>query len=407
MSPRLLVVGGGTAAIRAIESARQSGYTGQITLVSDEAHPPYERPPLSKNVLRGAYDERTVFPRDADDLAGLDARMLLARTAVRLDREQRRVVLEDGEALSYDRLIIATGASARPLPFESPRGVHTIRTLDDSRAIARELRSTPRVVVVGAGFVGLEVASTARAMGCEVTLIESGRVPLGRALGPVMGSNCAALHEANGVQVRTHGRVVGFASSDRVTGVILEDEVIPADLVVVGIGAIPNTGWLGGSGLAVQDGVRCDADGRADESGTIFAIGDVAAWLDPDTGEHRRDEHWTSAVEQARHVGRIIAGVEVGRFSSSPYFWSDQHGVKIQMAGHARPDHHLEILHGAPAEGRFLAVYAESERLTAVLAFDEPRHLAVYMALLSRGGSLEEARGIADRHRRNMTSVPA
>lgn len=397
MNERLVIVGGGVAGIRVVESARAAGFNGLITMICDEIHPPYERPPLSKQVLAGDYDERILFPRDSDELAALSVDMRLGVRAARLDRENGCVELEDGEAVPYDFLVIATGARARKLPFDHPEGVHTIRTIQDSLSIAAELVHKPRVAVVGAGFIGLEVASTASALGCAVTLIESGRVPLVRALGQTMGVHCAALHESRGVNVLTRGRVVGFTANGRVTGVVLDDGVLPVDLVVVGIGAIPNTDWLEGSGLRLGDGVECDADGHADDSGRIFALGDVAAWWNPIRGAHVRQEHWTSAGDQAVHVGKLIAGERPAALSTVPYFWSDQHGTKIQMAGVASDDDDLAVLHGSLPEGRFLAVYSRDGMLTAVLGFDSPRLIAQYRALLARGGTVHDARALADR----------
>ncbi|GAB3615934.1 FAD/NAD(P)-binding oxidoreductase [Okibacterium endophyticum] len=395
MTERMVVVGGGVAAIRTIESARAAGFTGHITLVSDEGHPPYERPPLSKQVLTGNYDERILFPRSTAELEQLDVTYRLNTRAESLDRGRMAVRLHDGSDVYYDYLAIATGARARTLPFDHPPGVYTIRTIEDSLEISAELAYRPRVAVVGAGFIGLEVASTARALGCDVTLIESGRVPLVRALGQTMGVHCAALHESRGVNVLTRGRVVGFTSSDRVTGVVLDDGILPVDLVVVGIGAIPNVEWLYGSGLTIANGVLCDAGGRADESGRVFALGDVAAWWDPRTGRHVRHEHWTSAGDQANHIGKLIAGAEPPELVSPPYFWSDQHGVKIQMAGTASDTDDLTVLHGSLPEGRFLAAYSQDDVLTAILGFDAPRLVAQFRALLAHGGTLDDARQLA------------
>lgn len=395
---RLVVVGAGIAGIRTVEAVRAAGFDGSVTLIGDEVHLPYERPPLSKQVLAGDWDERVVFPRTAGEISTLDVDLRLGTRAIGLDRDRMQVALDDGTAVGYDTLVIATGSRARRLPFDHPDGVYTIRTLDDSLAIAERLRSRPRVAVVGAGFIGLEVASTARAAGCEVTLIESGRVPLVRALGQTMGVHCAALHEANGVEVLTRGRVVGFTANDHVTGVVLDDGILATDLVVVGIGAIPNTGWLVGSGLRIRDGILCDQDGRADDTGTIYALGDVAAWRDPHTHHHRRQEHWTSASEQAAHLGRLINGQPTGNHRPVPYFWSDQHGIKIQMAGTAGEDDQLVVLEGSLPSGRFVAAYTTQGELNAILAFDSPRSFAQHRGLLTRGGTLADAHALANRN---------
>lgn len=403
---RLVIVGAGIAGIRTAESARAAGYDGIVTLIGDEEHLPYERPPLSKQVLAGAWDKSAVFPRSPEEIAAANIDLRLGVRALALDRSRRQIKLNDGSTMGYDTLVIATGARARRLPFDQPDGVYTIRTLNDSLEIAEHLRSRPRVVVVGAGFIGLEVASTARAAGCQVTLIESGRVPLVRALGQTMGVHCAALHEANGVEVLTRGRVEGFTARDRaVTGVVLDVGVLPADLVVVGIGAIPNTEWLAGSGLRVDDGVLCDEDGRVDETGTIYALGDVAGWWDARVDRHRRHEHWTSASEQAAHVGRLIAGRDASTHQPIPYFWSDQHGIKIQMAGTAAEADDLILLEGSLASGRFVAAYTEGEQLNAVLAFDSPRSFAMHRGLLTRGGTLADAQDLAERNESARATV--
>ncbi|MGJ8720274.1 MAG: NAD(P)/FAD-dependent oxidoreductase [Salinibacterium amurskyense] len=407
MSAGLVVVGGGIAAIRTVESARAAGYTGAITIVGDEVHLPYERPPLSKQVLTGEFDPRVLFPRSEDDLAGLSADIRLGVKATNLDRARQVVSLDDGSDLAYETLVIATGARARPLPFEVPPGVHVVRTLDDCRAIAQRLSSRPRVAIVGAGFVGLEVAATARAMGSEVTLIEAGRVPLVRALGPVMGANCAALHERNGVRVRTHGRVMGFTSAASVTGVILEDETVPAELVVVGIGAMPNHEWLQGSGLELGDGVLCSANGQADSSGTIFCVGDVAAWWSSEQNTHVRQEHWSSAVEQAKFVGAAIAGATTPPYDYQPYFWSDQYGMKIQMLGTAEPDDTLTVIAGSAAQGKFLAIYSHGQRVTALLSFGLIRELVRARPLFDRRAPLSDFLELRERFADAHPAVPA
>ncbi|MCX4573637.1 FAD-dependent oxidoreductase [Streptomyces sp. NBC_01571] len=391
------VVGASLSGLYAARELRAQGFDGRLVIVGDEAHAPYDRPPLSKDFLTGRADEARLALTDAEERAGLDAEWLLGVRARGLDARGRTVLLGDGRTVSTDGVVIATGASARRLPGDGLTGVHTLRTLDDARALREELIQGPRrVVVVGGGFIGAETASSCAGLGHEVTVVEAAPLPLVAPLGPEMATLCAALHRRGGVELVTgtgvaalRGRNGAGVSRDRdttgpgraqdgpagrtVTGVELSDgRVLPADVVIVGIGATPNTGWLAGSTLALHDGVLCD-DGCVTGLPQVVAVGDVAR-----VGGTRA-EHWTSATEQPRvAVGNLLAGRTVGTVRSLPYFWSDQYGARIQFAGRRQQADTVRIAEGtvedgAPGEGGLLALYERDGRTTAVLSVDRPR----------------------------------
>lgn len=375
MNETLLVVGGGLAGVKTIEAARDAGHTGPIILATDENDLPYDRPPLSKETLSTVTPTNTtLWTQDRYAEQSVDLRLGLK--AATLDRDHKNVHFENATSIGYDKLVIATGARARLFPGADLPGIHTIRTLTDAQNIARELAKKPHVVIIGAGFIGAEVASTARQRGCEVTIIEAASVPLLRALGEEMGRHCISFHEKNGVSLLTDQKIQGFTGSTHVTGVITSSGTIQAGLVVVGIGSSPNTDWLQGSGLNIDNGVFCDENGHADNSGDVFCVGDVSAWLDPLLGTHQRHEHWTAATEQAKIVGQALAGLHPTSPLRVPYFWSDQHGTKIQMIGTAHPNDEIAVLYGSVGEGTFLVAYHQNSKVSALLAFGMPRLIA-------------------------------
>jgi len=330
---RFVVVGASLAGLRAVEAARKAGHTGPITLVGAEEHLPYDRPPLSKAFLAGGPEPEVPHHKTADELAALDVDLRLGAPATGLDLEAREVVL-DGERLPYDALVIATGASARHLPGERLPGVHTLRTLDDARAVRAGLDAGARTVIVGAGFIGSEVASAAHARGLPVTVVEGAPVPLVRAVGEHAAPLCAALHDRYGTDLRCGVGVAALEGDGRVETVVLTDGTrLPADLVVVGIGATPATEWLEGSGLGLDDGVLCDAT-LATAAPGVYAAGDVARWTSPVTGRPVRVEHWTSAADQGALAARnALAPDAASQCTGVPYFWSDWYGHKLQMVG--------------------------------------------------------------------------
>ncbi|MFF7132781.1 NAD(P)/FAD-dependent oxidoreductase [Streptomyces sp. NPDC008196] len=368
------VVGASLAGLSAARSLRKQGYDGRLVVIGDELHRPYDRPPLSKEFLAGSLGETDLaLESDEEDLR---VEWLLGVRAVGLDGPQRAVRLADGSQVRADGVVIATGAAARTLPgTDGLAGVHTLRTLDDARALRDELARGGRLVVIGGGFIGAEVASTAYALGLDVTVVEAAPTPLAGPLGATMGGIVSALHADHGVRLLCGVGVRGLAGEGRVDTVLLEDgRGIPADIVVVGVGARPCVEWLAGSGLELDDGVRCGADGRTGLPGVV-AVGDCASWYDPRAGLHRRVEHWTGARERPdAAVTALLAGGAVEPTTPRPpYFWSDQYGVKIQFAGHAAAADSVTIEEGARDDRNVLAVYRRSGHPVAVLGMNQPR----------------------------------
>ena len=389
---RIAVVGASLAGLRAAESLRRLGYGGALVLVGAEKHLPYDRPPLSKELLQGRWEvDRIGLRRQPYEELEMDLRLGVRATA--LDLAARELVLGDGVRELFDALVLATGASPRRLRGQPDLpGVHLLRTLDDALALRAALEARPRVLVVGAGFIGAEVAASCRARGLQVTLVEPLPVPLARGLGEAMGRVCAELHRDQGVDLRCGVGVSGFQGHQRIERVTLSDgSSVEADLVVVGIGAAPETGWLEGSGLRLDDGVVCDAFCAAAPG--VFAAGDVARWHNPLFGEEMRVEHWSNAAEQGSYVAERLAGTDLGAqpFAPVPFFWSDQYGVKIQFAGRMRPDDEVRLVAGSLAERKFTALYGRAGRLSGVLAWSRPRDLAKYRRLIAAATPFESA----------------
>lgn len=387
---RIAVVGASLAGLRAAESLRRLGYGGALVLVGAEKHLPYDRPPLSKELLQGRWEvDRIGLRRQPYEELELDLRLGVRATA--LDLAARELVLGDGVREPFDALVLATGASPRRLRGQPDLpGVHLLRTLDDALALRAALEARPRVLVVGAGFIGAEVAASCRARGLQVTLVEPLPVPLARGLGEAMGRVCAELHRDQGVDLRCGVGVSGFQGHQRIERVTLSDgSSVEADLVVVGIGAAPETGWLEGSGLRLDDGVVCD--GFCAAAPGVFAAGDVARWHNPLFGEEMRVEHWSNAAEQGSYVAERLAGTDLGAqpFAPVPFFWSDQYGVKIQFAGRMRPDDEVRLVAGSLAERKFTALYGRAGRLSGVLAWSRPRDLAKYRRLIAAATPFE------------------
>jgi 3-phenylpropionate/trans-cinnamate dioxygenase ferredoxin reductase subunit len=368
----IIVVGASLAGLRAVEALRRRGYDGRLVLIGEEARRPYDRPPLSKQVLRGEWEpERTELKARYDTL---DLDLRLGHRAVSLDTRERRVTLADGERLPYDGLVIATGAAARSLPGgEGLSGVYTLRTWDDAIAIRDALAKRPRVAIVGAGFIGLEVAASCRALGLDVTVVEMADVPLAHAIGETMGRAVTDFHRARGVVMRTGVSVLGFVGEREVAGLRLSDgTAVDAEVVVVGVGVVPATSWLAGSGVAVASGVVCDARGATNVPGVV-ACGDVARWENPLFGESMRVEHWTNAVEQAGAAAQtLLDGDAAPPLASVPYFWSDQYDAKIQFAGKITPGDTLKVVEGSVEEKNLVALYGRAGKLRGVLAVNKP-----------------------------------
>ncbi|MFE0525627.1 NAD(P)/FAD-dependent oxidoreductase [Streptomyces sp. NPDC058954] len=368
------VVGASLAGLSAARSLRRQGYDGRLVVIGDETHRPYDRPPLSKEFLAGTLGEADLgLEAEGEDLA---AEWLLGTRATGLDRTSRALRLADGREVRADGVVIATGAAARTLPGSAGlAGVHTLRTLDDARALRDELARGGRLVVIGGGFVGAEVASTAYALGLDVTVVEAAPTPLAGPLGETMGAVVSGLHADHGVRLLCGVGVKGLSGEERVEAVLLEDgRSVPADIVVVGVGARPCVEWLEGSGIALDNGVKCGADGRTSLAGVV-AVGDCANWYDPRAGAHRRVEHWTGARERPdAAVTALLAGgaVEPG-VPRPPYFWSDQYGVKIQFVGHAAGADSVTVEAGAVDDRDVLAVYRRAGVPVAVLGMNQPR----------------------------------
>jgi NADPH-dependent 2,4-dienoyl-CoA reductase/sulfur reductase-like enzyme len=380
------------AGLRAAETLRREGFDGRIVAIGEEDHLPYDRPPLSKEVLRGESepDEIALRKQGVDDL---DLEWRRGARATALDVAAREVVLHDGERVEFDGLVIATGATPRRLPNQPVlAGLFTLRTIDDAIAVRETFASNPKVVVIGAGFIGAEVAATCRTRGLDVTVLEALPHPMVRGLGPDLGDVIAAVHRDHGVDLRTKVAVEGFVSDGEgaVRGVELGDgTMVHADVVVVGVGVVPVTDWLAGSGLAIDNGVVCDATCAAAPG--IVAAGDVARW--PNAlfdGASMRLEHWTNATEQGVHVARRLLGDETP-FAPVPFVWSDQYDRKIQTVGVVGADADVHIAHGSLAERQFVALFGRNGRLTGALGFNRARFVMQYRKLIAERASWDDA----------------
>lgn len=368
------VVGASLAGLSAARSLRKQGYDGRLVVIGDEPHRPYDRPPLSKEFLAGTVGETDLaLETDGEDL---QAEWLLGVRAAGFDPADHAVRLADGRSVRADGIVIATGATARMLPgSDRLEGVHTLRTLDDARALRADLALGGRLVVIGGGFIGAEVASTAYGLGLDVTVVEAAPTPLAGPLGEVMGGIVSTLHADHGVRLLCGVGVKGLSGRARVEAVLLQDgRSIPADTVVVGVGARPCVEWLADSGVVLDDGVKCGADGRTSVAGVV-AVGDCASWYDPAAGIHRRVEHWTGARERpdAAVAALLSGGAATPGAPRPPYFWSDQYGVRIQFAGHSAGADSVTVEEGLPDDRSFLAVYRRSGHPVAVLGMNQPR----------------------------------
>ncbi len=367
-----VIVGASLAGLRTAEVLRKNGFKERVTLLGMETHLPYDRPPLSKGILTGTVDDEQILLRTKDHFDELEIELHTGVRATALDVPQKVVHTTAGE-FPYDQLVIATGAAARTLPgTDGLVGVHAMRTLEDALAIRAEFRNRPKVVIVGAGFIGSEVAASARAADLDVTIVEALANPLARSVGVEVGEMCAALHAEGGTDLLCGIGVASLAGETRVEAVHLTDGItIPADLVIVGIGVTPSIDWLTGSGLDLSDGVACDQYLRAGPEG-VFAAGDVASWFNPFFGEAMRVEHWTNAAEQALAVARnIINPTDPQPYAGIPYFWSDQYGHRIQFAGRPKADE-VVIVEGTRETGKPVALYRKDDVLCGALAIDNP-----------------------------------
>jgi len=362
---RIVVVGASAAGLAAAETLRREGYDGTLTLVGDEPLAPYDRPPLSKQLLSAEWEPERLTLRPAADLAALDLDLRLGVAATGLELADRTVRLADGSQVPYDGLIVATGVRPRRLPGE---GAHVLRTLDDALTLRDQLGPGLRLVIVGAGFLGAEAAAVAWRLGAHVTLLEPAPVPLAHAVGTQVGELLTRAHVDRGVNLRC-GVSVSEVTED---GVRLADgEIVEADEVLVAVGSRPNTEWLESSGLPLGDGVVCDE--YCEAARNVYAAGDVARWYNPLFGTSMRIEHRTNAAEQGMAAARNLLRPEARKpFAPVPYFWSDQYDMRIQAYGYLRGHDEVAVVEGDLAERRFVAAYRTGDRVAGALSVGKP-----------------------------------
>lgn len=383
---RILVVGASAAGLAAAETLRREGYDGTLTLVGDEPHAPYDRPPLSKQLLASEWDSDRLALCTPADLGGLDLDWRPGTAATGLDLAEREVRLADGSTVPYDGLVVATGVRPRRLPGTN---AHVLRTLEDALALRDRLTPGRRLVVVGAGFLGAEAAAVAWRLGARVTLLEPAPVPLAHAVGTEVGAVLARAHRDHGVDLRTGVTVTEVTEG----GVRLTDGgTVEADEVLVAVGSVPNTEWLVASGLDVSDGVVCDA--YCEAAPNAYAAGDVARWYNPLFGSSMRIEHRTNAAEQGMAAARNLLAHPGARkpFAPVPYFWSDQYDMKVRAYGHPRGHDEVAVVDGDLGERRFVAVYRTGDRVTGALAVGvRPKAIRQWRQAIAAGAAWHDA----------------
>ncbi len=398
-SDHLVVIGASLAGLRAVEGARKAGFDGKITLIGSERHLPYDRPPLSKSYLDppNGSPAKTPTYRSLQILrTQLGAELLLGCTATGLDVDRKLIQLGN-RSVTYDAAVIATGACARELPALKGQlaGVHTLRTIDDAEAVRRAFDRGARTVVVGAGFIGSEIASAARKRGLDVTLVEASPTPLVRAVGQEMGEVCATLHQLHGVRLLCGVTVTKMLGSDRVEQVVLSDgSVLPADLIIVGVGADPATDWLKKSGLEIDDGVVCDETLCSGER--VYAAGDVARWHNGLFGRSMRLEHWTAAAEQGTVAARNAVDPGAGKpYRTVPYFWSDWYDCRIQFVGISDADEVYIVTGSLDRDPKFLALYRQGDRIVGAFAINNQSVIMKYRRMIAEHARWEDALALA------------
>ena len=360
----IVIVGGGLAAGKAAETLREEGWDGEVTIVTAEAHPPYQRPPLSKGYLAGSEGLGEVILHPAEWYAEHDIDLRTGTTATAIDPAAHRITTSEGR-LSYDALLLATGASPRVLPIEGHDldGVHTLRTLDDSDALAAKLRGGGRrLVLIGSGWIGMEVAATARQLGNDVTILERGAVPLAAAVGERMGGVFRRLHEEHGVGLRASVQVQRIEGRERVEAVVVDGERVAADLVLIGVGAVPNTALADAAGLEIDNGILTDASLRT-SAPAVWAAGDVANAYHPVIGRRLRSEHWANALE----AGPVAARAMMGRpavHDKIPYFYTDQFDLGMELSGYPPLMSGAQLVVRGDVEAReFIAFWVDDGRV--------------------------------------------
>jgi NADPH-dependent 2,4-dienoyl-CoA reductase/sulfur reductase-like enzyme len=398
------IVGGSLAGYRTVQALRGFGYRGTIHLIGEEPHLPYDRPPLSKGYVARTLDEDQIWLATLLELDSLGVTLALGRSAIHLDPDGRRLELDDGTQLTYDAVVVATGARPRLVAglteTSRPPTVRTLRTIEDARYLSDRLAgeggsSGVQLVVVGAGFIGSEVAWTGLQLGADVTVIDSFDAPMSAALHSEMGEILAVRQRDAGVRLRMQSTVREImVESDpgglQRTEVRFADQTsVNADVIVVGVGVAPNTAWLEGSGLTLDDGLVCDAALRAHDG--VFGVGDVTRWGNPG-GPSRRLEHWTNAAAQAEHVARCIAGADdTMPFTNVPYYWSDQFGFRLEVIGEPPADCDLQIVWGSPSRS-FVALYRRGSEVLGCVGLDaRPQMLKMRRALSASASWAETA----------------
>jgi NADPH-dependent 2,4-dienoyl-CoA reductase/sulfur reductase-like enzyme len=386
---RIVVVGAGIGGLRACEELRREGFGGELVLIGQEREAPYDRTPLSKGVLLGTRNPESLAlaPGDRLDALGLDLRLGACVTG--LDADGQRLSLDDDE-LRYDGLIIAGGASPRRLPLLDGRpDVHVLRTIDDGLRLRAAIAGARHVVVVGAGFIGSEVASSARKLGCEVTIVELETTPLSRAIGHEMASVLTRLHADNGTRLLLGVSIAEVGEGSPLELRLSDETELEADAVVVGIGVVPNVDWLQGSGLALENGVVCEPSLCAGPA-AVYAIGDLASWPNELFDRRMRVEHWMNAGDQGRHAARNLVRGTAEPFLSTNFVWSDQYDRKIQCVGLCTVGE-VEVVQGSVESGTFLAWYRHEGRLQGALGIGLPKLLMQSKALIERRASWDDA----------------
>lgn len=395
---RVVVVGSSVGGIRAAQGLRATGFDGQVVVVGAEKAAPYDKPPLSKQLLAGEWTVEDIALASVEELSGAGIELRLGVAAGGVDLANRTLALVDGTTLAYDALVIATGV--RPRTLSAPRTValHTVRELADVSALRAALDSGGGLVVVGGGFIGAEIASTAAGLGVPTSIVEALPAPFSRVLGDEVGGLLAQLHAEHGVEVVSGTGVVALRRSPTgLTDVELGDgRVLSVAAVAVGVGCVPNTEWLTGSGIPVGDGVATDEFSRVLDVPGVYAIGDVAHWRDVRTGSSRRVEHWTHAFQQAQLVAHnIVHPDDLRAQTRAPYFWSDQHGVKIQMVGRRGPDDSVDVVWcDAPGGRRPVALYSDAGRFTGGVTFGAPQISARLRRAWEDGVAMTDARAL-------------
>jgi len=391
----VVIVGASLAGLRAAQTLRKRGFDGRVVMIGAEVHAPYDRPPLSKQLLAGEWPAEKLFFHAREKHAALQLEYHLGSAASSVDVREREVALASGQKVSYDGLVIATGAGPRLLPNpQGLTGIYVLRTLDDALAVAEQLKHKPRVAIVGAGFIGLEVAASCRKLGIEVTVIEPQQLPLLSLLEQSIAASIQALHADHGVTFHLGTRVRELQGAGRLERIVLEDgAVIASDLIVAGIGVVPATQWLESSGVELSNGVLCDAT-LATNVPNIVAAGDIVSWPNAAMeGQVMRVEHWSNAAEQGQAAAaRLLDGPAAPSYQHLPYFWSDQYDRKYQSTGRPRSGDALEVVKGQLHEPSFAAIFGRQGRFVSVFTSNAPGVFMRARKLLAQGAAFEEAK---------------